>query len=235
MHPHLESFQCACADAVASHSGPSEIVRALAPRMRKLLQVAPEFLEPRHRQGRSDRYTRNLIFAGDDDALSLFTLVWAPGQRTPIHDHGTWGVVGVLEGMLEEQSFVRVDNEKAANPDKWVDGDAAANPDQAVDSGAATHTVEGVDCEAAEHPDERIELTPGGFVLLPPGAVVTFLPDPDHIHETGVPANRGPTLSLHLYGRFLSAFHVYDRAAGTRRLVQQEHTELEGRETRRVA
>ncbi len=199
MHPHLESFWWACADAVGRYSGPCDIVRALAPQMRKLLQVAPEFLQPRHRQGCPDQYTRNPIFAGEDDALSLYALVWAPGQRTPIHDHGTWGVVGVLEGVLEEQSFVR------------------------VDEGAATH------------PDEGIELTPGGYVLLPPGAVVTFLPDPDHIHETGVPANCGPTLSLHLYGRFLNAFHVYDKAAGTRRLVQQEHTELGDDETRRVA
>ena len=77
-------------------------------------------------------------------------------------------------------------------------------------------------------PPEGIELTPGGFVLLPPGAVATFLPDPDHIHETGVAANRGPTLSLHLHGRFLNAFHVYDKAAGTRRLVRAEYAELGG-------
>lgn len=199
MHLHLESFQSACMDAVACNPEPSEIVRTLVPQMRKLLQVAPEFLEPRHRQGSPDQYTRNLVFAGDDDSLSLFTLVWARGQRTPIHDHGTWGVVGVLEGMLEEQSFVRVDR----------DADA--------------------------HTDEGIELTPGGFVLLPPGAVVTFLPDPDHIHETGVPENRGPTLSLHLYGRFLNAFHVYDREAGTRQLVHATHTEIGNRPEPRCA
>ncbi|MYF71040.1 MAG: cysteine dioxygenase [Proteobacteria bacterium] len=199
MHPRLESFQSACADAVALDPEPCEIVRTLVPQMRELLQVAPDFLEPRHRQGSPDGYSRNLVFAGDDDALSLFTLVWAPGQRTPIHDHGTWGVVGVVEGMLEEQSFVRIDS------------------------------------DAAAHPDEGIELTPGGFVLLPPGAVVTFLPDPDHIHETGVPANRGPTLSLHLYGRFLNAFNVYDRVAGTRKLIQAADTELGAVPTSRCA
>ena len=157
--------------------------------MRRLLQSAPEFLEPCHRQGRPDHYARNLIFAGEDDSLSLFTMVWAPGQWTPIHDHGTWGVVGIVEGVLEEQSFVRVD--KAADA----------------------------------HPDEGIELLPGGLVLLPPGAVATFVPDPDHIHVTGVAANRKPTLSLHLYGRYLNAFNVYDKVAGTRHLVEAEHTQ----------
>ena len=199
MHSHLESFQSACADIVAELSEPSDIVRALMPQMGKLLRVAPEFLEPCHRRCRPDQYARNLIFAGDDDMLSLFTLVWAPGQWTPIHDHGTWGVVGVVEGVLEEQSFVRVD--------------------------AAADT----------HADEGIELLPGGLVLLPPGAVATFVPNPDHIHVTGVPANRGPALSLHLYGRFLNTFHVYDRAAGTRHLVKAEHTALEDSAPRRVA
>ena len=199
MHPHLETFQSACADVVAENHGPSEIVRRLAPQMRKLLQAAPEFLEPCHRRGRPEQYARNLIFAGDDDCLSLFTLVWAPGQWTPIHDHGTWGVVGVVEGVLEEQSFVRVDR------------------------------------DADEHPDEGIELLRGGLVLLPPGAVATFVPNPDHIHVTGVPANRGPVLSLHLYGRFLNAFHVYDKAAGTRHLVEAEHTEPGDDVPRRVA
>ena len=189
MHTYLESFQSACSDVVAHTSGPAEIVRTLAPQMRRLLQAAPEFLEPCHRQGRPDHYARNLIFAGQDDSLSLFTMVWAPGQWTPIHDHGTWGVVGIVEGVLEEQSFVRVDN--------------------------AAYT----------HADEGIELLPGGLVLLPPGAVATFVPDPDHIHFTGVAANRKPTLSLHLYGRYLNAFHVYDKAAGTRHLVEVEHTE----------
>ena len=187
MHPHLETFRAACTEVAAQNAGPSEIVRSLAPQMRELLQSAPEFLEPCHRRGRPDRYARNLIFAARDDTLSLFTLVWAPGQWTPIHDHGTWGVVGVVEGMLEEQAFVRADR----------------------DAGARR--------------DDGIDLRTSGLVLLPAGAVVTFVPNPDHIHITGVAANREPALSLHLYGRYLNAFHVYDRAAGTRRAVQVEH------------
>ncbi len=190
MHPQLESFQSVCTEIVARDSGPSETVRALAPEMNELLRAAPEFLEPCHRRGRPDQYARNLVFGGDNDSPSLFTLVWAPGQWTPIHDHGTWGVVGVVEGVLEEQSYVRVDD--------------AAESDG----------------------DEGIELLPGGLVLLPPGAVATFVPNPDHIHVTGVAASRKPTLSIHLYGRYLNAFHVYDKLEGTRKLVEVDHAEL---------
>ena len=28
----------------------------------------------------------------------MVSFVWGPGQRTPIHDHCTWGVIGMLRG-----------------------------------------------------------------------------------------------------------------------------------------
>ena len=180
MHSSLKRFRSVCETVVAESSTPCQIVRRLAPHMRSLVQSADRFLKPAHLRGDPDHYARNLIFSDDSGVLSLFTLVWAPGQRTPIHDHGTWGVVGVVEGVLLEQSFMRVD----------------ARPD--LDR------------------DEGIELSPGGLVLLPQGAVSTFVPQPDHIHETGVATDGMPALSLHLYGNELNEFNVYDRNAGTR-------------------
>ena len=181
MHSSLEMFRSVCETVTAKSSAPCQIVRRLAPHMRSLVQSADRFLESAHRLGDPDRYARNLVFSDDSGFLSLFALVWAPGQRTPIHDHGTWGVVGVVEGVLAEQSFMRVH----------------AGPDQGRDEG--------------------IELSPGGLVLLPPGGVSTFVPQPDHIHETGVATGGLPALSLHLYGNELNEFNVYDRTAGTRR------------------
>jgi hypothetical protein len=73
--------------------------------------------------------------------------------------------------------------------------------------------------------DERIELARGGIVLLRAGAVTSFVPNPDHIHVTGVPAERLRAVSLHLYGRMMSSFNIYDVAAGTRRRVDVAHNE----------
>ena len=63
----------------------------------------------------------------------------------------------------------------------------------------------------------------GGMVLLPPGAVTTFVPNPDHIHKTGVAEDRETVVSLHLYGRMMNSFHVYDVERGTRTLVDVPH------------
>ena len=65
----------------------------------------------------------------------------------------------------------------------------------------------------------------GGTVLLGHGAVTSFVPNPDHIHVTGVPAGRARAVSLHLYGRMMSSFNVYDVAAGTRRRIHVAHNE----------
>ena len=72
------------------------------------MEHASSFLEPRHYRSDPAGYTRNLIYRAPDDGLSLYALVWLPGQWTPVHDHGSWGVVGVVEGVLEERSYVRL-------------------------------------------------------------------------------------------------------------------------------
>lgn len=166
---------------------PADCVLAVAPLMLKLVERSGEFLQPGHYRSHPDHYARNLIYDAPDQSLSLYALVWSPGQWTPVHDHGSWGVVGVIEGVLEERNYVRLSAERGA--------------------------------------DEGIELVRGGVILLGRGAVTSFVPNPDHIHVTGVPADRPRAVSLHLYGRTMSGFNIYDVAAGTRRGIHVEHNE----------
>ena len=166
---------------------PADCVLAIAPLMLDLLEGAGTFLEPRHYRSDPAHYARNLIYAAPDKSLSLYALVWLPGQWTPIHDHGSWGVVGVLEGVLEERSYVRL------SPDREADRD--------------------------------IELARGGVVLLGRGAVTSFVPNPDHIHVTGVPRERSRAVSLHLYGRAMTSFNVYDLDTRSRRRIEVAHNE----------
>jgi predicted metal-dependent enzyme (double-stranded beta helix superfamily) len=166
---------------------PADCVLALAPLMLELAAHAAGFLEPRHYRGQAEHYARNLVYEAPDASLSLYTLVWSPGQWTPVHDHGSWGVVAVLQGVLEERNYVRL------SPDRGA--------------------------------DEGIELARGGVILLGPGAVTSFVPNPDHIHVTGVPDDRPTAVSLHLYGRTMNSFNTYDVDAGTRRRVHVAHNE----------
>jgi len=185
--PALAAFLARAAAFSDGRTEPADCVLALAPAMLDLVDQAGTFLEPHHYRADPAHYSRNLVHAAPDGSLSLYVIVWQPGQWTPVHDHGSWGVVGVLDGVLEERSYVRL------------------SPDRGADSG--------------------IELVRGGVILLGRRAVTSFVPNPDHIHVTGVPAGRPPAVSLHLYGRTMNSFNTYDVAAGTRQRVHVAHNE----------
>jgi predicted metal-dependent enzyme (double-stranded beta helix superfamily) len=43
-------------------------------------------------------YRQYLLHADPLGRFSVVSFVWGPGQRTPVHDHRTWGLVGILRG-----------------------------------------------------------------------------------------------------------------------------------------
>lgn len=47
---------------------------------------------------RPDRYAQYLLHCDPLERFSVVSFVWGPGQRTPVHDHTVWGLVGVLRG-----------------------------------------------------------------------------------------------------------------------------------------
>src|ERR1700727_3116365 len=56
------------------------------------------------------RYQQYLLHCDDRERFSVVSFVWGPGQRTPVHDHRVWGLVGVLSGAEMSEGFVRNDN-----------------------------------------------------------------------------------------------------------------------------
>ncbi|HYC37178.1 MAG TPA: hypothetical protein VEC19_12200 [Usitatibacter sp.] len=43
-------------------------------------------------------YQQYLLYADPQDRFSVVSFVWGPGQKTPVHDHTVWGVIGMLRG-----------------------------------------------------------------------------------------------------------------------------------------
>ena len=46
-----------------------------------------------------------LLYRAADRSLSLFSLVVPPGERTPIHDHLAWGLIGIYRGNQNEEIY----------------------------------------------------------------------------------------------------------------------------------
>jgi predicted metal-dependent enzyme (double-stranded beta helix superfamily) len=53
----------------------------------------------------AETYRQHLLYVSPTRRLSVVALVWKPGQRTPIHDHVSWCVVGVYRGVEHETRY----------------------------------------------------------------------------------------------------------------------------------
>jgi predicted metal-dependent enzyme (double-stranded beta helix superfamily) len=65
------------------------------------------WLPDRYAQPAGDRYSQYLLHLDNADRFSVVSFVWGPGQTTPIHNHTTWGLIGMLRGAEVEQHYVR--------------------------------------------------------------------------------------------------------------------------------
>jgi predicted metal-dependent enzyme (double-stranded beta helix superfamily) len=87
----------------------------------------PGLLTPALRRSSARQYRTNIVHVDPMGRFSLVALVWRPGQRTPIHSHASWCVVGVHEGCEQERSFVLAEGQAVeAGRRTMVTGDVAA-------------------------------------------------------------------------------------------------------------
>lgn len=90
-----------------------EIVSRVSPLVEKLLKDR-DFLPAEYRVPLAHKaYSKYLLYKAEDDSFIVVAMVWRPGVTTPIHDHQTWGVIGVLQGREEETRYDRIDDGSA--------------------------------------------------------------------------------------------------------------------------
>jgi predicted metal-dependent enzyme (double-stranded beta helix superfamily) len=91
-------------DAVGKHADWSDTAELVASALERHLP-SPSILTPEQRTGDPETYKSEVIHSEPDGSFSIVALVWRPGQVTPIHDHVTWCVFGVIQGMESEELF----------------------------------------------------------------------------------------------------------------------------------
>ena len=95
--------------AVRSPGAGRSVPHAVGEALRPFLGL-PGLLTPEQEAGDPDRYRTHLLHVPEDGAYSLVAAVWRPGQRTAIHDHVAWCVVGVHRGEEHETRYRLVDD-----------------------------------------------------------------------------------------------------------------------------
>jgi 3-mercaptopropionate dioxygenase len=111
------SRSAAFADFVADAEALTRDPAAIAERLQALL-AQDDWLAPEDRRPGEDAYGQHVLHVSPSAGLSVVALVWKPGQRTPIHDHIAWCIVGVYRGVEREIRYrlVEDDGERALLP-----------------------------------------------------------------------------------------------------------------------
>jgi 3-mercaptopropionate dioxygenase len=90
--------------AVNKHANWSDTADLVADQLRLHLP-GPDVLTPEQRDGSPESYRSHTLHVEPDGSFSIIGLVWRPGQITRIHDHVTWCVFGVLQGVEHEDLY----------------------------------------------------------------------------------------------------------------------------------
>jgi 3-mercaptopropionate dioxygenase len=102
--PHFTQFLERMDALVAAKDDPHVIADETGHLLAELLRH-PEFLEERFREPDAGHYRQHLVHVHPRGGYSVVSLVWKPGQATPVHDHRCWCVVGVLQGRERETRY----------------------------------------------------------------------------------------------------------------------------------
>jgi len=153
----------------------AEIIRKISRKMKLVIAGGDEILTDEEREANPTHYNRHLVYIDRKRRFVIMNAVWLPGQGTPIHDHGTWGVMGIMEGELKVTNYLRLD-------------------DRSKPGFAKLRESTGMYCG--------------------PSSVSYVLPPNEEIHKV---ENIGEktTLSLHVYGRDVVEFNLYDLEKGS--------------------
>ncbi|MFE7313108.1 cysteine dioxygenase [Streptomyces sp. NPDC057555] len=89
---------------VLQGNGPDETARLVAAALQPFL-TDPDLLPAEYRRGDPTGYRQHLMHAEEDGSFSIVALVWQPGQHTSIHDHVSWCVTGVYQGVETEYRY----------------------------------------------------------------------------------------------------------------------------------
>ena len=75
-------------------------------------------------------YQQYLLHCDELERFSVVSFVWGPGQKTPIHDHTVWGMIGQLRGIEQSTAFRVTPNglEQTGSDISWPGDVAKVSP-----------------------------------------------------------------------------------------------------------
>lgn len=100
----LEELAAGVRSAIAARGDWSHTAQLVADQLGAHLPTA-DVLTAEQRLGSPARAAGHTLYVEPDGSFSITAVVWRPGQFTRIHDHTTWCVFGVIQGVEHEDVY----------------------------------------------------------------------------------------------------------------------------------
>jgi predicted metal-dependent enzyme (double-stranded beta helix superfamily) len=121
-NPRMRSFVGAIDAIRETTTDVEEIIAAIRPHFAELMAdqewLPQQYQEPSENSGMGGGIGMWLLYRAGDGSLAFSSLVVPPGAETPVHDHLSWGLVGLYRGAQDEIVYKRVDD--GADDDRAV-------------------------------------------------------------------------------------------------------------------
>ena len=100
----LDRFVAGTTKIVAEEKAEAKILARVSPLLSDLI-AHDDWLEEKYAVPGPDTYRQYLLYCDPQERFSVVSFVWGPGQKTPVHDHTVWGLVGVMRGAEHCEEF----------------------------------------------------------------------------------------------------------------------------------
>jgi len=90
--------------AVRGAGNPQALLDGVTGALRDVI-LERDLLTDAQKQPDPARYRQHVLHVAEGGLYSIVSLVWLPHQETPVHDHVSWCVVGVHQGVERETSY----------------------------------------------------------------------------------------------------------------------------------
>jgi predicted metal-dependent enzyme (double-stranded beta helix superfamily) len=100
----LRSFVREVTECVSASDDEAVLIAAVSPLLERLIR-RDDWLPESCARPHPLYYRQYLLHCDPLERFSVVSFVWGPGQRTPIHDHTVWGLVGMLRGAEQCQPY----------------------------------------------------------------------------------------------------------------------------------
>jgi predicted metal-dependent enzyme (double-stranded beta helix superfamily) len=100
----LREFIISLSALLDRHPDEARILQEGGALLAKLIE-RDDWLPDIYAQPHPQHYQQVLLHCDSAERFSVVGFIWGPGQRTPIHDHTVWGLIGMLRGAEYSQPF----------------------------------------------------------------------------------------------------------------------------------